>query len=46
MAEGYVADIEAEIECFKNQAGFDYVAQKLGVPRPRKVRGKVVANDL
>ena len=39
-------NLEAEIECFKNQAGFDLVALKLGVPRPRKVRGTAVANEL
>ena len=39
-------NLEAEIECFKNQAGFDLVALKLGVPRPRKVRGTAVVNDL
>ena len=39
-------NIEAEIECYKNQAGFDLVAQKLGVPRPRKVRGTAVVNEL
>ena len=38
--------LEAEIECYKNQIGFDLVAQKLGVPRPRKVRGTAVDNEL
>ena len=36
-------NIEAEIECYKNQAGFDLVAQRLGVPRHRTVRGTGVA---
>lgn len=36
-------NLEDEIECYKNQAGFEHVAQKLGVPRPRKVRGLAVA---
>ena len=39
-------NIEAEIECYKNQAGFDLVSLKRGVLRPRKVRGRVVANEL
>ncbi len=38
-------NLEPEIECFKNQAGFDLVALKLGVPRPRKVRGTAVVNE-
>ena len=39
-------NLEAEIECFKNQDGFELVAQRLGVPRPRKIRGTAVANEL
>ena len=39
-------NLEAEIECYKNQAGFDLVAQKLGILRPRKVRGTAVVNEL
>ena len=31
--------IEGEIECFKNQAGFELIAQTLGITRPRKHRG-------
>jgi hypothetical protein len=38
--------LEAEIESYKNQAGFELVAQKLGVVRPRKVRGTAVLNEL
>jgi hypothetical protein len=32
--------LEAEIECFKNQDGFELVAQLLGIVRPRKLRGQ------
>lgn len=39
-------NIAAEIECFKNEAGFELVAQKLGVSRPRKVRDPIVSNEL
>lgn len=37
--------LEAEIECFKNQAGFELVAQKLGISRPRKHRGQAVSSE-
>jgi hypothetical protein len=37
--------LEAEIECFKNQDGFELVAQMLGVGQPRKVRGSVVFSE-
>jgi hypothetical protein len=37
--------IAAEIECFKNEAGFEHVAEKLGVLRPRKVRGAAVSQE-
>jgi hypothetical protein len=38
--------IEAEIEPFKNQAGFELIAQKLGITRPRKVRGTAIVSEL
>jgi hypothetical protein len=38
--------LEAEIECFKNQDGFELVARLLGITRPRKLRGQVVSSEL
>jgi hypothetical protein len=38
--------IEGEIECFKNRAGFELIAQKLGITRPRKHRGQVPSTEL
>src|ERR1700730_6818856 len=37
--------LEEEIEQFKNQAGFELIATKLGVPRPTKRRGLVVEGE-
>jgi hypothetical protein len=34
----HLRTLKAEIEPFKNDAGFELIAQKLGVLRPRKVR--------
>jgi hypothetical protein len=34
--------LEAEIKQFKNGAGFELIAKRLGIPRPRKERSVVV----
>jgi hypothetical protein len=34
--------LEAEIEQFKNDLGFEFIARKLGVPKPTKQRDIVV----
>jgi hypothetical protein len=36
-------NLDAEIEPFKGEAGFEQIARKLGVARPRKIRNKIAA---
>ncbi|MBD3672003.1 MAG: hypothetical protein HUJ26_00630 [Planctomycetaceae bacterium] len=33
-----LGSVQDEIEQFKNEAGFDLIAEELGIPKPRKVR--------
>lgn len=38
-------NLGAEIDCYKSQDGFELVARKLGVPRPRKVRRSTIVSE-
>jgi hypothetical protein len=38
-------NLEAEIEQFKDQAGFELIAKKLGIPRPRKIRSSLTIDS-
>jgi hypothetical protein len=38
-------NLEEEVEPFKDSAGFELIARKLGVTMPKKVRSVVVCDD-